>query len=105
AYNDTGSYSIEPIEIIELAQCTFPQVITLNRDGTIDSLNSSNSSVSNLEIINRNDSKVYSRNNYSNELIGLSNNGNELPTGTYFYVMRYKQNEERSALLYINREK
>src|SRR5690606_22476145 len=105
AYNDTGCYSIEPIEIIELAQCTFPQVITPNGDGIHDSFNLSSFNVSKLQIFNSNGIKVYSRNNYSHEFIGLSDNGDELPAGTYFYVMRYKQNEERSAWLYINREK
>src|SRR5690606_9211463 len=104
-YNDTGCYSIEPIQIIDLAQCPLPHAITPNGDGITDTFNLRSFNVSNPDSYNKNGIKVYSRNNYSNEFIGLSDNGDELPTGTYFYVMRYKQNEERTAWLYINREK
>ncbi|MCX7551040.1 gliding motility-associated C-terminal domain-containing protein [Xanthomarina sp. F2636L] len=86
--------------------CVIPQVITPNGDGFNDSFDLSGFDVSSLEIFNRNGIKVYSRTNgYTKEFEGISDNGNELPTGTYFYVMRYKGSEVKSAWLYINREK
>ncbi|MFV0571921.1 MAG: gliding motility-associated C-terminal domain-containing protein [Xanthomarina gelatinilytica] len=104
-YTTSGPCPVTTSETFTTDTCVIPQVITPNGDGVNDSFDLSGFDVSSLEIFNRNGIKVYSRNNYSNEFIGLSDNGDELPTGTYFYVMRYKQNEERSAWIYINREK
>jgi gliding motility-associated-like protein len=81
-----------------------PQVITPNGDGYNDSFDLSGFDVSSLEVFNRNGIKVYSKNNYSNEFIGVSDKGDELPTGTYFYVMRYQGDKVKSAWVYINRE-
>jgi gliding motility-associated-like protein len=85
--------------------CTVPQVITPNNDGYNDSFDLSAFDVSSLEVFNRNGIKVYSKNNYSNEFTGVSDKGDDLPTGTYFYVMRYQGDKVKSAWVYINREK
>jgi len=42
---------------------------------------------SQLDIFNRWGNLVYSKKGYTNDWNGLSNNGNELPDGTYFIVV------------------
>src|SRR5690554_4179597 len=86
--------------------CIIPQVITPNGDGNNDSFDLTGHDVNSLEIFNRNGIKVYSfKGSYTKQFEGISDNGKELPTGTYFYVMKYKGSEVKSAWLYINREK
>ncbi|PHS67465.1 MAG: hypothetical protein COB12_03300 [Flavobacterium sp.] len=43
--------------------------------------------ISRLQIFNRYGTVVYERNNYINEWGGQTTDGDELPTGTYFYVL------------------
>jgi flagellar hook assembly protein FlgD len=45
-----------------------------------------------LSIFNRNGLKVYSKSNYTNEWIGQSDNGDQLPDGTYYYVIDFNDN-------------
>jgi len=46
---------------------------------------------------------VYSKANYVNEWEGKSDNGNELPDGTYYYVIERSNGEAKSGWVYINR--
>jgi flagellar hook assembly protein FlgD len=42
---------------------------------------------------------------YSNEWIGQSNAGDELPDGTYYYVIEFKNNQSsKTGWIYINRD-
>ena len=61
--------------------------------------------VSRLEIFNRYGTKVYSQANYQDEWSGQSDKGEELPDGTYFYVIEYSQQPSRTGWIYINRVK
>ncbi|MFY7937746.1 MAG: gliding motility-associated C-terminal domain-containing protein, partial [Flavobacterium sp.] len=61
--------------------------------------------VKNLGIFNRFGTKVYSKSGYTNEWIGQSNDNNELPDGTYFYVIEFNDNQPtKTGWIYINRE-
>ena len=57
-----------------------------------------------LEIFNRYGMVVYSKNNYSNDWYGQSDNGSELPDGTYFYVVEQNNAPAQTGWIYINRE-
>ncbi|GGG39259.1 T9SS type B sorting domain-containing protein [Bizionia arctica] len=103
-YTTSGSCPVTTDETFKTETCVIPQVITPNGDNYNDSFDLTGFDVSSLEVFNRNGIKVYSRNNYTNEFIGISDNGDELPTGTYFYVMRYQEDKVKSAWVYINRE-
>lgn len=85
-------------------QCIIPQVITPNDDGYNDNFDLSGYDVSSLEVFNRNGVKVFSKTNgYTNEFNGVADNGDKLPVGTYFYVMKYQGDKERTSWVYINK--
>ena len=60
--------------------------------------------VKQLQIFNRHGIEVYSRNNYTNEWYGTSNDGKELPDATYYYVINFDSGKSRTGWIYINRE-
>lgn len=59
--------------------------------------------VSHLSIFNRYGKKVFSMSNYTNQWHGQEDNGNDLPTGTYFYSMELANGENKTGWVYINR--
>jgi flagellar hook assembly protein FlgD len=46
---------------------------------------------------------VYSRADYSNQWYGQSDKGEELPDGTYYYVIKRGSGETKTGWIYINR--
>ena len=85
--------------------CFIPQGISPGvSPGQNDNFDLSNFDVSKIEIFNRNGTLVYSKNNYRDEWEGQTNNGDELPVGTYFYTMIYDGGaKQHSGWIYINR--
>ena len=59
--------------------------------------------VKKLEIFNRYGKKVYSFSNYTNQWYGQSDSGNELPTGTYYFVIERDKVSTETGWIYINR--
>ena len=105
-YNDdTQCSSITAQNVIELETCIIPQGISPNGDGMNDKFDLSSYDVSKLEIFNRYGTLVYSKTNYTDEWFGQTNDGDELPVGTYFYTMEYENGKQRSAWVYIQRLK
>ena len=60
--------------------------------------------VSHISIFNRYGKEVFSMGNYTNEWHGQENNGNDLPTGTYFYSIERTTGDNLTGWIYINRE-
>ena len=61
--------------------------------------------VQTLSIFNRYGTKVYTKGDYTNEWIGQSDAGGDLPDGTYYYVIEFKNNQPtKTGWIYINRE-
>ncbi|WP_179339152.1 choice-of-anchor L domain-containing protein [Winogradskyella ludwigii] len=104
-YNDTGCNEFTEITVIELETCVIPQGISPGvSPGQNDYFDLSSFNVTKLEIFNRNGMLVYSKKNYTNEWEGQTNEGKELPVGTYFYTMEYEGGAKtRSSWIYINR--
>ena len=79
------------ISLYEVENCIISQGITPNTDGLNDQLDleflSDRTGISKLQIFNRLGVLVYEKDNYVKEWRGQSDDGNELPTGTYFYVI------------------
>ncbi|MEO1030757.1 MAG: fibronectin type III domain-containing protein [Bacteroidota bacterium] len=104
-FNATGCTNTISTFVMELPSCIFPQGISPGvSPGQNDTFDLSSFDVVRLEIFNRNGTLVYSRNNYVDEWIGQTNDGEELPVGTYFYTVVYEGGSKtRSAWVYINR--
>ena len=68
-----------------------------------DFFNLSGFNVTQLNIYNRYGTIAYSKAGYVNEWGGQSNQGEELPDGTYFYVIERADAESKTGWVYINR--
>ena len=83
--------------------CQIQKGISVNNDGLNDTFDLTGFDVKKLTIFNRLGMKVYSRNNYVNEWGGKSDSGDELPDGTYYYVIDRNNGETKTGWIYINR--
>lgn len=89
--------------IVDTILCEIPRGISPNGDGDNDTFDLSGYGVIRLSIFNRYGVEVYNQTNYNNEWSGQSTNGNELPTGTYYYMIELKNGETKTGWVYINR--
>lgn len=89
---------------VNVVNCKIQKGISPNNDGKNDYFDLTSYNVRKLEIFNRYGTKVYSFSNYQNEWYGQSDNGNELPDGTYYYVISLSDLEPKTGWIYINRE-
>ncbi|WP_339753705.1 gliding motility-associated C-terminal domain-containing protein [uncultured Winogradskyella sp.] len=104
-FNATGCVNTITTFVMELESCVIPQGISPGvTPGFNDNFDLSSYGVTKLEIFNRNGTLVYSKRDYTNEWVGQTNDGEELPVGTYFYTMEYEGGtKKRTAWIYINR--
>ncbi|WP_274474145.1 fibronectin type III domain-containing protein [Mangrovimonas aestuarii] len=105
-FTNTGcTGQVGPQEVVEITNCVIPQVITPNGDAYNERFDLRGFNVQSLKIYNRNGTLVYSKEGgYTDEWYGQSDGGDELPVGTYFYVMVDQDNETTTAWVYIERE-
>lgn len=108
----TGTDSIEA-RLYPVGNCTISQGISPNGDGFNDILDltflNDRTGIKKLQIYNRYGSQVYEQNNYTNQWNGQSNDGNDLPTGTYFYVIDLAgedavYGQQATGWIYLTRE-
>lgn len=85
--------------------CSIPKGISPNGDGLNDNWDLSAYNIKKVEIFNRYGTKVYSKSNYENDWFGQSDSGNELPDGTYYFVIDFTDLETKTGWIYINRER
>jgi gliding motility-associated-like protein len=74
-----------------------------NGDGDNDNFDLTSLGVRKLSIFNRYGSKVYDKANYTNQWRGQSDSDQELPDGTYYYVIEQNSGETKTGWVYINR--
>ena len=92
------------ITVLDIS-CTIQRGISPNNDGMNDSFDLTSLNVSKLSIFNRYGKQVFTYgSNYTNQWHGQSDNGDELPTGTYFYVIERSAGDSRTGWIYINRQ-
>lgn len=93
--------------------CVITQGISPNGDGQNENLDLSflddRTGISSLEVFNRYGRSVYKQGNYRNEFFGQDEDGDELVTGTYFYVIKFEGDDpvfgrEKKGWIYINKE-
>ena len=108
----TGTDSIEA-RLYPVGNCTISQGISPNGDGFNDILDltflNDRTGIKKLQIYNRYGSQVYEQNNYTNQWNGQSNDGKDLPTGTYFYVIDLAgedavYGQQATGWIYLTRE-
>jgi gliding motility-associated-like protein len=87
----------------EEVACIIPKGISPNGDGDNDRFDLRGFNVSQLNIYNRYGTIVYSKAEYVDEWYGQSDKGDELPDGTYYYVIERANSEAKTGWVYINR--
>jgi gliding motility-associated-like protein len=96
------------VDVAELAlhegDCSIPRGISPNGDDKNDAFDLSGFNVAYLGIYNRFGQEVYSRSNYTSEWHGQSSNNNDLPTGTYYYMVKRGDGRSETGWVYVNRE-
>lgn len=79
------------VNLYAVGNCTISQGISPNGDGFNDNLDltflNDRTGIRKLQIFNRLGTLVFDQSNYTNQWHGQTNDGDELPTGTYFYVI------------------
>ncbi|AWH84660.1 hypothetical protein HYN59_05785 [Flavobacterium album] len=88
---------------VEASFCTIPRGISPNNDMKNDNFDITGLQARKLAIFNRYGKEVYTRNDYKDEWYGQADNGDELPTGTYFYVIETPA-DSYTGWVYINRQ-
>ncbi len=98
-----GCSVTEMIQVVS-SLCDIQKGISPNNDGLNDNFDLAGFNVSNLKIVNRYGTTVYDKSEYEDEWYGQSNNGNDLPDGTYYYVIDFADLETKTGWIYIHRE-
>lgn len=95
----TKSISVENI------YCNIQSGISPNNDNLNEFFDLRLLEVKHLGIFNRYGIKVYDKENYTDQWHGQTNSGELLPTGTYYYVIDFKNDRDiRTGWIYLNRE-
>ncbi|MGV6829779.1 MAG: choice-of-anchor L domain-containing protein [Flavobacteriales bacterium] len=106
--NCTGTASIE-VSLYDNNNCVITQGISPNGDGFNDNFDleflNDQSGIKKLSVFNRLGTLVYEQNNYVNQWYGQTNDGNNLPVGTYFYVIELTTDDPITGWIYINKKK
>ncbi|MEO4006059.1 gliding motility-associated C-terminal domain-containing protein [Flavobacterium sp. CAU 1735] len=83
-----------------------PKGISPNNDGLNDTFDLTGMNIQELSIFNRYGREVYKfHGNYTNQWNGISDKGNELPDGTYFYAIVKEDGTSVTGWVYINRQR
>jgi gliding motility-associated-like protein len=88
---------------VENSFCTIPKGISPNNDTLNDSFDIAGLQARKVSIFNRYGQEVYSRKNYTNEWRGQNDKGDDLPTGTYYYMIE-TSNHSYTGWVYLNRQ-
>ncbi|UOK43088.1 MULTISPECIES: choice-of-anchor J domain-containing protein [Flavobacterium] len=103
---DAGQCATSKTLQIEVkSDCDIPRGISPNNDGSNDELDLTDYGVNKLSIFNRYGVTVYSHGaGYTKQWHGQSDAGQELPDGTYYYVINLGTDVTKTGWIYINRE-
>gem|GEM_PF-6307930 len=111
AITTTGNYTFTPnasqcaenvMINVSVNGCVIPKGVSPNNDGFNDTWDLSNFQIRSAEIFNRFGIKVYSKENYTNDWRGQSDNNEILPTATYYYVLQFFDGTTKTGWVYLN---
>ena len=102
------------IELYNVSNCVITQGISpdatpgFNDYLDLEFLSDRVGGITSLQIFNRYGTIVFNKNDYKNEWNGQDKNGNDLPTGTYYYVIDFASADDvygpqTSGWIYLNR--
>ncbi|MFN3756627.1 MAG: gliding motility-associated C-terminal domain-containing protein, partial [Flavobacterium sp.] len=101
---DVNGCSATNSYVIEAVYCGIQRGISPNGDNLNDFFDLRLLNVKHLSIFNRYGVKVYQKENYTQEWVGQTSDGKELPTATYFYVIEFRNGESVTGWIYVQRE-
>jgi gliding motility-associated-like protein len=91
--------------VLSSIYCDIQKGISPNNDTKNDFFDLAMMDVRKLEIFNRYGTVVYTKSGYTNQWHGQSEKGEELPDGTYYYVIEFNSNSTaKTGWIYINKE-
>ncbi len=108
----TGTDSVD-VSLYAVGNCVISEGISPNGDGYNDSLDltflNDRTGINKLQLFNRLGTLVFEQNNYIKEWSGQTKDGNDLPTGTYFYVIDLAGNDavygsQATGWIYLNQK-
>jgi gliding motility-associated-like protein len=91
--------------LIESVFCNIQKGISPDGNGSNDYFDLRLMHVRKLQIFDRYGIKVYGQMNYTDQWKGQSDNGDELPSATYYYVMEFNNSKSKTGWIYLIREK
>ncbi|MCI9845109.1 gliding motility-associated C-terminal domain-containing protein, partial [Flavobacterium pectinovorum] len=101
--NTTGCETTSGITI-ESIYCEIQKGISPDGNGLNDFFDLRLMEVKKLEIFNRYGIRVYNQSNYTDQWNGQSNNGEALPSATYYYVIEFNNGESKTGWIYLIRD-
>jgi gliding motility-associated-like protein len=103
AKNGEGCADVGPLQLVA-GDCLIPKGISPNGDTLNDTFDLTGFDVQHLCIFNRYGQEVFTAEPYTDQWHGQGSNGDELPTGTYYYMIKLAGGESKTGWVYINRE-
>jgi gliding motility-associated-like protein len=91
--------------IVESIYCDIQKGISPDGNGSNDFFDLRLMDVKKLDVFNRYGIKVYEQSNYSDQWKGQTDNGQELPSATYYYVIEFNNGKSKTGWIYLIREK
>jgi gliding motility-associated-like protein len=100
--SDAGCSKTVPF-VVDNVYCGIQKGISPNGDAKNEFFDLALLDVRQLEIFNRYGTKVYSKAAYTNQWYGQTDKGDQLPDGTYYYVIEFNNNlTSKTGWIYIN---
>lgn len=105
AQNGCSNAGATSVSLTVDASCVeIPRGFSPNNDGANESFDLTGLDIRNVTIYNRYGTEVYAfSGNYTNQWKGVSNKGDKLPDGTYFYTITKADGTTATGWVYINR--
>ncbi|WP_298423776.1 gliding motility-associated C-terminal domain-containing protein [uncultured Kordia sp.] len=97
-----GCVSMKSFSVVN-SMCSFPNGISPNGDGLNDIWNLAAFRVQEVEIFSSHGRSLYKKVNYVDEWHGQTNDNDELPVGTYFYVLKLEDGQTKHGWIYLNK--